>query len=177
MRDTARFHFGFTVPFVSHMGASGVVAAIAASRGDIGLVPAAGASGAWWAALEGEDAPKIITRLPFVERADHPAGLPVFGIARPNPDALVTDVENWSVRVSGWGPAVSRSLDSSMEVIAVPDRAFDGAALLVSVPKGKIDELTAALVKAGASVRSKALVGSHATRYTVTAEGPVSAGR
>ena len=112
-----------------------------------------------------------------MERADHPAGLPVFGIARPNPDALVTDVENWSVRVSGWGPAVSRSLDSSMEVIAVPDRAFDGAALLVSVPKGRIDELTAALVKAGASVRSKALVGSHATRYTVTAEGPVSAGR
>jgi chorismate mutase len=177
MRDTARFHFGFTVPFVSHMGAAGVVAAVAASRGDIGLVPAAGASGAWWAALEADEAPKIITRLPFVERADHPAGLPVFGIARPNPDALVTDVENWSVRVSGWGPAVSRSLDSSMEVIAVPDRAFDGAALLVSVPKGQIDELTAALVKAGASVRSKALVGSHATRYTVTAEGPVSAGR
>jgi chorismate mutase len=177
MRDTARFHFGFTVPFVTHVGASGVVAAVAASRGDIGLVPAAGASGAWWTALEGGDAPKIIARLPFVERADHPAGLPVFGIARPNPDAIVTDVENWSVRVSGWGPAVSRSLDSSMEAIAVPDRAFDGAALLVSVPKGKIGELTSALVKAGASVRSKALVGSHATRYTVTAEGPVSAGR
>ena len=62
-------------------------------------------------------------------------------------------------------------------VVAVPDRAFDGAALLVSVPKGQIDSLTAALVKAGASVRSKALVGGHATRYTVTAEGPVSAGR
>jgi chorismate mutase len=177
MRDTARFHFGFTVPFVTHMGAAGVVAAVAASRGDIGLVPAAGASGAWWTALEGSDAPKIIARLPFVERADHPAGLPVFGVARPNPDAIVTDVETLSVRVSGWGPAVSRSLDSSMEVIAVPDRAFDGAALLVSVPKGRIDELTSALVKAGASVRSKALVGSHATRYTVTAEGPVSAGR
>ena len=177
MRDTARFHFGFTVPFVSHMGASGVVAAIAASRGDIGLVPAAGASGAWWAALEGADAPKIITRLPFVERADHPAGLPVFGIARPNPDALVTDVETWSVRVAGWGPAVSRALDPPAEVVAVPDRGFDGAALLVSVPKGQIDSLTAALVKAGASVRSKALVGGHATRYTVTAEGPVSAGR
>jgi chorismate mutase len=177
MRDTARFHFGFTVPFIAHLGATGVVAAVAASRGDIGLVPAAGASGAWWSALEGEDAPKIIARLPFVERADHPAGLPVFGIARPNPDALVTDVETWSVRVSGWGPAVSHSLDSSTEVIAVPDRAFDGAALLVSVPKGQIGELTAALVKAGASVRSKALVGSHATRYTVTAEGPVSAGR
>src|SRR5688572_6561560 len=176
MRDSARFHFGFTVPFMTHMGASGVVTAVAASRGDIGLVPAAGGSSAWWTALEGDDAPKIIARLPFVERADHPAGLPVFGIARPNPDALVTDVENWSVRVSGWGPAVSRALDSSAEVIAVPEGAFDGAALLVSVPKGKIDQLTSALVKAGASVRSKALVGSHATRYTVTAEGarPVS---
>ena len=40
MRDTARFHFGFTVPFATHMGAAGVVAAIAASRGDLGLVPA-----------------------------------------------------------------------------------------------------------------------------------------
>src|ERR1700742_4518368 len=48
MRDSARFHFGFTVPFVTHMGASGVVAAIAASRGDIGLVPATGGSTAWW---------------------------------------------------------------------------------------------------------------------------------
>ena len=180
MRDSARFHFGFTVPFISHIGASGVVAAIAASRGDIGLVPAmtaTGASGAWWTALEGHDAPKIIARLPFVERADHPAGLQVFAIARPNPDALVTDVETWSVRVAGWGPAVSRALDPSADVIAVPDRAFDGAALLVSVPKGGIDALVAVMVKAGASVRSKALVGSHATRYTVTADGARPAGR
>ena len=177
MRDSARFHFGFTVPFVAHIGAGGVVAAVAASRGDLGLVPAMGASGAWWTALEGGDAPKIIARFPFVERADHPAGLPVFGIARPNPDALVTDVETWSVRVAGWGPAVSRALDPSIEAMAVPDRALDGAALLVSVPKGQIDALASTLVKAGASVRSKALVGSHARRYTVTAEGPVSAGR
>src|SRR6201993_1467985 len=40
MRDSARFHFGFTVPFVSHMGASAVVAAVSDSKGDLGLVPA-----------------------------------------------------------------------------------------------------------------------------------------
>src|SRR5262245_10691152 len=40
MRDSARFHFGFTVPFVPHMGAAGVVAAVSASKGDLGLVPA-----------------------------------------------------------------------------------------------------------------------------------------
>jgi hypothetical protein len=171
MRDSARFHFGFTVPFVTHMGAAGVVTAVAASRGDIGLVSATSGSSAWWTALEADDAPKIIARLPFVERADHPAGLPVFGVARPNPDAIVTDVETWSVRVSGWGPAVARSLDPSTEVIAVPDSAFDGAALLVSVPQGRMDVLAGLLVNAGASVRSKALVGSHARRYTVTAEG------
>jgi chorismate mutase len=175
MRDSARFHFGFTVPFISHIGANGVVGAIAASRGDIGLVPAMTATGPWWAALEADDAPKIIARLPFVERADHPAALPVFGIARPNPDALVTDVECWSIRVSGWSHMVSRALDA--EVLAVQDGAFDGAALLISVPQGGIEAVMQALVNAGASVRAKALVGSHARRYTVTAEGPVSAGR
>jgi len=53
----------------------------------------------------------------------------------------------------------------------VPDRAFDGAALLVTLPQGSgLDEISAALVKAGATVRSAALVGSHATRYTVAAD-------
>src|SRR5919109_3359597 len=40
MRDSARFHFGFTVPFLPHMGAAGVVAAVSGSKGDLGLVPA-----------------------------------------------------------------------------------------------------------------------------------------
>ena len=30
MRDSARFHFGFTVPFVPHIGAASVVAAVSA---------------------------------------------------------------------------------------------------------------------------------------------------
>src|SRR5437667_6334528 len=46
MRDSARFHFGFTVPFVTHMGAAGVVGSIAGSHGDLGLVPVSGVSGA-----------------------------------------------------------------------------------------------------------------------------------
>src|SRR5262245_22364764 len=138
MRDSERFHFGFTVPLVTHMGASGVVGAVARSQGDLGLVPAAAVAGtgAWWTALEG-DAPKIIARLPFLERADHPAGLPVFAIARPHPEAIVTDVEMWSVKVSGWGPAPAQALAGVTEAIAVPDGAFDGAALLISVPREK----------------------------------------
>jgi chorismate mutase len=169
MRDSARFHFGFTVPFVPHMGAANVVQAVTASKGDLGLVPAFATAGAgpWWTALEFEAAPKIIARLPFVERADHPAGMPVFVISRVAADAMVTETEVWSLRVSGWSASYVNKLAGLAEAIAVPDRAFDGAALLISVERDRIGEVADALVSVGASIRSKALVGSHATRYTV----------
>jgi chorismate mutase len=182
MRDSARFHFGFTVPFVPHIGAAGVVEAISESKGDLGLVPAVPIAGAgpWWTALEFASAPKIIARLPFVERDDHPAAMPVFAISRVAADAMVTEVGAWSIRVSGWSASAAREVSALADVLAVPDRAFDGAALLVSLPAGrKLETVTAALVKSGASVRSSALVGGHATRYTVAANGasPTPVGR
>ena len=169
MRDSARFHFGFTVPFVAHMGAASVVEAVSESRGDLGLVPAfAGAdTSPWWAALEFAAAPKIIARLPFVERAHHPAALPAFVVSRVAADAMVTETEVWSMRVSGWSAAAVNAIATLADVIAVPDRAFDGAALLVSVEQGGIGAVADALRKIGASIRSSALVGSHARRYTV----------
>ena len=171
MRDTTRFHFGFTVPFVAHMGAGGVVAAVAGSKGDLGLVPAFAAPGAgpWWTGLEGESTPKIIARLPFVERADHPAGLPVFCIAHPVTEGAVTEVEVWSIRVAGWNAQAARAIAPLAEAIAVPDRGLDGAALLVSIPLASdagLETVLGALRASGASVRSAALVGSHASRYT-----------
>ncbi|WP_371348069.1 chorismate mutase [Ancylobacter sp. IITR112] len=171
MRDASRFHFGFTVPFIGHMGAAGVVAAVARSRGDLGLVPAfaSPSAGAWWTALESAQAPKIIARLPFVERADHPAGLPVFCIAHPVTDGAVTEVEAWSLHVSGWNAQAARALAPLADVIAVPDRGLDGAALLASIPLGgaiSLDTVLATLRESGASVRAAALVGSHASRYT-----------
>jgi chorismate mutase len=177
MRDTARFHFGFTAPFVPHMGAASVVEAVTESKGDLGLVPAFAIAGAgpWWAALEFASAPKIIARLPFVERADHPAALPVFVVSRAAADAMVTETEVWSMRVSGWRAPAANALATRADVIAVPDRAFDGAALLVSVPQGGIDDVRKALLGIGASIRSAALVGSHATRYTLAQEKRVPA--
>ena len=193
MRNSARFHFGFTVPFVPHLGAAGVVAAVSESRGDLGLVPAFAmpGGGAWWSALEFDAAPKIIARLPFIDRADHPAAMPVFVISRAAADAMVKEVEVWSVRVAGWSTAVAEAIAPLADVIAVPDRAFDGAALLVSVPHGApstpanaspvgdIDAVTSALIKAGASMRAAGLVGSHATRYRVAGKAarPVPPGR
>jgi hypothetical protein len=134
-------------------------------------VPAFAVAGAWWNALEFDAAPKIIARLPFVERRDHPAALPVFVISRAAADAMVREVEVWSVRVAGWGTTAADAIGSIGEVVAVPDKAFDGAALLISVQREKgIEPVTKALVEAGASVRATALVGSHATRYRVSGD-------
>src|SRR5580704_1513638 len=173
MRDSARFHFGFTVPFVPHMGAASVVQAVTESKGDLGLVPAFAFAGGgpWWAALEFATAPKIIARLPFVERPDHPAAMPLFVVSRAAADAMVTETEVWSMRVSGWRAASVNAVTRAADIVAVPDRAFDGAALLVSVDRGGIGAVQGALGKIGATIRSSALVGSHATRYTIPAKG------
>ena len=66
----------------------------------------------------------------------------------------------------------SRALSPLAEAVAVPDTAFDGAALLVSIAgANRLEKIKQALIEAGASVRSAALVGSHATRYTVPTTG------
>jgi chorismate mutase len=171
MRDSARFHFGFIVPYVAHFSAQAAVEAVAKSKGDLALVSATSGHTPWWIALEPAGAPKIIARLPFVERADHPAALPVFAVSRVADDALLLEVETWSVRVSGWNAQVSRAVSPLADVVAVPDTAFDGAALLVSVTApSNLEKIKAALIAAGASVRSTALVGGHAKRYTIPSQ-------
>ena len=65
MRDTARFHFGFTAPLVPHMGAGGVVAAVSASKGDVGLVPAIG----WVTACRPSTRTSISGEEPTMERS------------------------------------------------------------------------------------------------------------
>jgi hypothetical protein len=148
---------------------------VAASKGDLALVSATASPSPWWLALEAQGSPKIIARLPFIERADHPAALPVFVISRVADSAMVTEVEMWSIRVSGWNAEIARALSPLAEAVAVPDLAFDGAALLVSITgTSTLDGIKAALIAAGASVRSSALVGSHATRYTVPPKGPLA---
>ena len=96
----------------------------------------------------------------------------MFVVSRVADSAMVTEVETWSVRVSGWNAEIARALSPLAEIVAVPDTAFDGAALLVSISgTNRLEKIKLALIQAGASVRSAALVGSHATRYTVLPNG------
>ena len=136
IRDSARFHFGFTVPYITHHGATGVIAAVAKAVGDLGMFRVDGgvSSGAWWRSLAPPDAPKIIARLPFVERPDHPAGMPVFVIARPLNEAAATDVAIYSIGIDRWNEALPAALaGAGAEIIG---NAADGVglSLMLSAP-------------------------------------------
>ena len=168
MRDSARFHFGFTVPYIAHHGANAVIDAVADSSGDLGVLRATGAlvDGAWWTRLIGEGRPKIIARLPFVERPDHPAGLPVFIVARPASDAASRDILLYAIGLPQWShsiPALVSSLEG--EILASAPHA-GGLSLLVAAP-GRIatDRFAQAFAQSGVNGVRIEPIGSHAIRY------------
>jgi chorismate mutase len=172
MRDSARFHFGFTVPCVPHLGAQAVIGAVGASDGDLGMFALDGSpgAGAWWTRLAPSEAPKIIARLPFVERADHPAGMPVFVISRPLADGAARDVVLESVAVDRWRPDASDALRTlGAEVIGSAADGM-GLSLLVARP-GAIaaDAVSAALRSAGGADVCGSEVGAHADRIDASA--------
>ena len=152
MRDACRYHFGFTVPLTAQGSAAAVVAAVAEARNDLGLLRCGGAATPWWDALRDPDAPKVIARLPFVERADHAAGLPLLVIAKPPANEPPAGPEPAGVALYA---AVG---DGALpEPFALVDRC--GTSLLVAAPN--------AMPAAAAALASPAPVGSHAAPFAV----------
>jgi chorismate mutase len=172
MRDSARFHFGFTVPCVAHHGAAGVIDAVARSAGDLGMFAVDGGvgAGAWWTRLIPAAAPKIIARLPFVERPDHPAGMPVFVIANPLADGAARDVVIDAVSLDRWRDAYPAAMAAlGGEIIG---NAADGMGLSLLVARpGALEaaEVGRALRAAGAGDLKIAGIGAHAARFDLSA--------
>ncbi len=145
MRDVARFHFGYTVPVVEFDAAKDVLEAVG-TRGDaLGIIPLT-SDGAWWTALESDDAPNVIARLPFVDRPDHPAGQPCLVVAN-----APIDPEVMAARVMSLHLPVADDLPPGVDVLA---RSGDHA--LVSV----LDAETYAALQT--SWPNSVVVGSHA---------------
>ena len=105
MRDSARFHFGFTVPYRAaperRRGDRGG-GALARRPRHLPARPGRRRRARGGAASSATDGPKVIARLPFIERPDHPAGTPVFVVAKPLADAAVRDVILYSARFERW---------------------------------------------------------------------------
>lgn len=171
MRDSARFHFGFSPPFAPHHGPEAVVAAVAGSAGDLGLVRVATGvgDGAWWTGLEQPDAPKIIARLPFVERPDHPAGIPLFVVSRPLAEAAASDVQLFVARVERWRDSLPGAVRGQGGTIVGNAASDYGLSLLLSFPgpDGQGCARTAFLDAAVSA--SPVFVGSHAEPFKTDA--------
>ena len=172
MRDSARFHFGFTVPLIVHASAGETIEAVAASAradggGDLGMVHAVGwpQMDRWWERLADENAPKIIARLPFVERPDHPAGTPVFIISNPLAEAAARDVALFSARIMGSAPddALFRTVNCECLARAKID---GGVSVLVSAPGDWSAEKLGATLKLERG--DATWIGSHAERFSIS---------
>ena len=175
MRDSVRFHFGFTVPFLPHDGPSEVIDAVARSQGDLGMVrlEAGSAAGAWWRGLGAPDAPKIIARLPFVERPDHPAGTPVFVIAQPLAEAAARDVVLHTATFERWRDCVPTLVGAMGGAIIGNAADSIGLSLLIALP-GTVSgaDLRTALERAHAAPVALCEAGSHAARFDMQARHP-----
>lgn len=169
IRDSVRFHFGFTVPFLPQTGAADVIEAVAARPSDLGVFPRAQSmeTGAWWRRLHGEDRPKIIARLPFVERENHPSGIPVFVIARPLKEAAVREEIVASLWLERWHSGIPAALEALGARLEASAGIESGLSLLVTHPGVVPAQTVVKAIRAlGCHVRYDE-VGSHAAAYAV----------
>jgi chorismate mutase len=176
MRDSARFHFGFTVPLIGHAAPGEVIAAVADSGrdesgnrggGDLGMIRAGfhAEDARWWERLAAADAPKIIARLPFIERPGHPAGTPVFIVSNPLAEAAATDVALFSAQGGGLAPELGGWPALGCE--ALGQNEGDGFSLLLSAP-GDWDAERIRKLPGGAAIDRIAWIGSHAARFELS---------
>ena len=173
IRDSARFHFGFTVPFMTHTSASAVIRAVDASRGDLGIfrLNLSVEAEPWWHLLEGDKAPKIIARLPFIDRPDHPAGLPVYVVSKPLSEAAVREVIVASIAVERWKADMPvRLAKLGMSVVMT---GGTHAALSLLLAHGEAlsgGAVMAALQEMGCAPLRYTEIGGHAAPFSVTGQ-------
>jgi chorismate mutase len=172
IRDSARFHFGFTVPFITHDSAADVIKAVDSSKGDLGIfrLDQSSETGPWWRMLEGPETPKIIARLPFVDRTDHPAALPVYVISKPLAESAVREVIVASITVERWKPAAPEKLAQLGMRVIMTGGTHAALAVLTAHPETLTpDFIKATLADMGCGDVRYTEIGGHTTPFSATA--------
>ena len=170
IRESMRYHFGFTVPFMAVEDAEAVIRAVDRSEGDLGIfrIDQSPGLGAWWAGLANVGAPKIIARLPFTERSGHPVGLPVFVIARPQNEGLARETIIASLQIERWRPAASAALASLGATLVASAGNGAGGNLLIAHPADVSSiALTNELEAAKCAPTRYVELGCHANRFAL----------
>lgn len=167
MRDSARFHFGFTVPYVPQTDSRSVIAAVAGSRGDLGLVRIGqGLVEPWWLDLVGPDRPKIIARLPLIERPGHPAGTPVFVISKPFAEAAARELLIVTFPLRHWNPELPAALAGQGGELISSANVDNGYSVLAAFPADVgLATIAAGLTHLTGEAIECAEVGAQAARF------------
>lgn len=170
IRESMRFHFGFTVPFAPAHDAKAVIQAVDVGVGDLGifLIAQAPGLGAWWEGLARPQAPKIIARLPFAERSNHPAGLPVYVIAKPQNEGLARETIVASLQLERWRNDAKAALkEIGAELVASAGNAQGAQVLVTHESTVSPGRLTDALNAAKCGPSRYAELGCHAKRSAI----------
>lgn len=150
MRDLARFYFSFSVSIDTLAGAADVVARVASTGRDLGLIAVEQSrAGPWWRGLVGESAPRIMALLPYIRMPGRPADLPAFVISPPLSDPTEADVAIFAARmgdgpdtISGAeilasaGDEILLALSSADEARILPDARLADVARVGGVARG-----------------------------------------
>lgn len=170
IHDSLRFYFGFTVPYLDAADAGAVIAAVAGSRSDLGLVPLGEASSPWWAALGGSG-PQIIARLPFYECEGRPAATPTVVISNPLDEQAEPDLLCWATTWPAGTEAAKALAGTDIATIAT-HRGEGTVSALLAVDRA-LDEETLARRLADAGATAPRAVGGYAAPLAVTDTDPM----
>jgi hypothetical protein len=121
----------------------------------------------------GPDTPKIIARLPFVERPDHPAGTPVYVISKPIEDAAIRETLLFALHAHHWSDAATNALAALGATIEAEAEDAEGTAILLSCPETvSTTTLIGSLTPLEITVHTCDEIGSHANRFQLAAATP-----
>ncbi|PTW60868.1 chorismate mutase [Breoghania corrubedonensis] len=161
MRDAARFYFGFALDLVTEEDPDAVVAAVAASTTDLGVIALTRAAETpWWRALGGSG-PHILARLPFLLETGRPADMPALVLSPPVSEPGDPDISVYCVTWMAGKRPDNALAQAGIEILA--RHTSEGTDALIAVPGDvTIDAIAAILQDAGAEPGPLREVGGYA---------------
>lgn len=170
--DSARFHFGFTVPLCKHNSAHHVIDAIMHGKGDLGMVPVykMALEGAWWTAFIGPERPKIIARLPFLTRTNHPTQKLYYVLSKPLAEAMSREVILGAISMSQWSPKIEPLIHELNGSIITSSPQGDRLCSLIAIPQPhNMETFRDLCIKNGLADITLDDIGSHAAPFSTEA--------
>lgn len=164
MRDLARFYFGFALDLIDGEDPDAVVAAVAGSNSDLGVIALNdGSASPWWRALGGSG-PRILARLPFLLTYGRPADLPALVLSPPISEPVTPDTR---IIATNWPANIDPALALMAKGVEIMTRHVDGKGscdALLACPSALDDATIAATLEtAGAAHGPLREVGGYAT--------------